>query len=480
MLLKKADQLLSQNRLREAEFHYKALLQAQPNNGDALFGLGKIALRLARYDAAVYLLQQACQRLPYALEPLHALADAFNAVNSPSDALKVLEYAKEIATNDPEPHYYLAQHYLTYGELEQAHTHFAHALTLGIAPVTAYILFELVQLGRFDKEQNYINPLHQFLTHTNNLRLKMVCNYALAKSYDQLEDTDQAFNYFVLANQQQRKLSEFNTTDLVPFYDLLIKYNTSDTLSFANPQHKHAITPVFIIGMPRSGSTLLEQMLAGHSQCSTLGENASISNQVVAFLEQKTGLAYPQCLNKLTEPLINKARNIYLDTLKTATGDCPIVINKLPSNYQSLGLIYILFPNAKFINLSRDFNATAFSVFTNYFAENEPYFCNLNEFTLYHRLYEKLMVHWQQFDQLAIYNLSYEQLVNSPKEQLTALLRFIGCDFEPDCLAFYKNKTPVTTLSKQAIRQPINNKSIDKWQRYEKHMLSLLAAEQTN
>ena len=94
MLLTKANQLLDQNKLKEAEFHYKTLLKSSPENGDALFGLGRIALRLERFDAAVYLLQKACERLPKMLEPLHALADAFNGVNSPKDALTVLEYAK--------------------------------------------------------------------------------------------------------------------------------------------------------------------------------------------------------------------------------------------------------------------------------------------------------------------------------------------------------------------------------------------------
>ncbi|EGI74034.1 putative protein-tyrosine sulfotransferase [Pseudoalteromonas distincta] len=206
MLLEKANQLLQQNKLKEAEFHFKTLLNSNPENGEALFGLGRIALRLERYDAAVYLLQKACERLPHMLEPLHALADAFNGVHSPNDALTVLEYAKKLASHNPEPHYYLAQHYLTHGELDKAHTTFAHALSIGVYPVTAYILFELVQLGRFDKEHNYVSNLHHLLTQTSNLRLKMVCYYALANSYDALEDTEQAFNYFILANKLQKKI----------------------------------------------------------------------------------------------------------------------------------------------------------------------------------------------------------------------------------------------------------------------------------
>ncbi|MBB1326392.1 sulfotransferase [Pseudoalteromonas sp. SR45-1] len=474
MLLEKANQLLQQNKLKEAEFHFKAILNSNPENGEALFGLGRIALRLERYDAAVYLLQKACERLPHMLEPLHALADAFNGVHSPNDALTVLEYAKKLASHNPEPHYYLAQHYLTHGELDKAHTTFAHALSIGVYPVTAYILFELVQLGRFDKEHNYVSNLHHLLTQTSNLRLKMVCYYALANSYDALEDTKQAFNYFILANKLQKKLSEFNTRDLIPFYDEIIKYNTEEFIASADKKFTGNITPVFIIGMPRSGSTLVEQILASHSQFSSLGESTSISNNAVAFIEQKTGVTYPQCLAHLTPDLIKKARELYITTLKTASPIRPFIINKLPSNYQSLGLIYILFPNAKFINLSRDFNATAFSIFTNYFAENEPYFCSLPEFKLYHKLYEKLMSHWHSFKEMPIYDVSYEDLVSNPKEQLTQLLGFLNCSFEERCLAFYKQKTPVTTLSKHAIRQPINNAAIAKWERYKTPLLKLL------
>ena len=473
MLLDKANKLLEQNKLKEAEFHYKTLLATEPENGEALFGLGKIALRLEKFDAAVYLLQKACERLPHMLEPLHALADAFNGVNSPQDALTVLEYAKSLASHNPEPHYYLAQHYLTHGDLDKAHTTFAHALSMGLYPVTAYILFELVQLGRFNKEHNYISNLHHLVTQTNNLRLKMVCYYALGKSYDKLNDTDQAFNYFELANTLQYKLSTFTTKELDPFYDQIIKYSTLDLLASREEDFSATITPVFIIGMPRSGSTLLEQMLISHSECSSLGENTSISNNVVAFLEQKTKTPYPQCLANLTPALINQARNIYIDTLKTATPLRPIIINKLPSNYQSLGLIYILFPNAKFINLSRNVNATAFSVFSNYFAENEPYFCSLTEFKHYHGLYEKLMTHWNTL-RLPVFNLAYEDLVNNPEDQLNTLFEFLGCKYEQNCLSFYNQKRAVTTLSKQAVRQPVNTNAVSKWERYQVPLLKLM------
>jgi len=479
MLLKKANQLLADNKLKEAEFHYKTILESNPQNGEALFGLGRIALRMERFDAAVYLLQKACERLPQMLEPLHALADAFNDVGSPNDALTVLEYAKNLASHNPDPHYYLAQHYLTYGELDKAHTTFAHALSLGVYPVTAYILFELVQLGRFDKEHNYISNLHHLLTQTNNLRLKMVCYYALAKSYDKLDDIDQAFNYYKLANKLQLQLSQFNTTELAPFYQAIVDTNNSDFLNQADKSFEGVITPVFIIGMPRSGSTLIEQILLGHDDFASLGEDNSISNKVVAFIEHQTKTTYPGCLKMLTPALIKKARELYLNQLKSAATVRPYMINKLPANYQTLGLIYVLFPSTKFIYIEREFNAIAWSVFSNYFAENEPYFCSLSEFKYYYELAQKLMSHWHTHLTDSIFTLQYEQLVSEPKEQLSALMSFLDTDFNPAMLNFYTSKKAVNTLSKAAVREPINNKAVDKWKRFESAINSLLNESQT-
>ena len=480
MLLKKANELLAQNKLKDAEFHYKTILKTDPQNGSALFGLGRIALRLERFDAAVYLLQRACERLPNMLEPLHALADAFNGVNSPDDALTVLEYAKSLASHNPDPHYYLAQHYLTHGELDKAHTTFAQALSIGLYPVTAYILYELVQLGRFDKQHNYISNLHHLLTQTNNLRLKMVCYYALAKSYDKLDDIDQAANYYTLANKQQFQLADFKTQQLSGFYEALIENHPPSIFTDIDKNFTGSVTPVFIVGMPRSGSTLLEQILASHSECASIGEDITISRDVVPFIEHKTQLSYPACVMALTPTIIEQARDIYTQRLKQAKPIRQFMINKLPANYQSMGLIKLLYPNAIFIDMQRNFDATAWSVYSNYFAENEPYFCSLPEFKTYYGLYQSLMEHWHRSFSHSILTVQYEELVNEPESQLKTVFDFLGCEFEPDCLEFYKSKKPVTTLSKSAVREPINTKATAHYKRFEKTLQTLLNEPQTS
>ena len=125
------------------------------------------------------------------------------------------------------------------------------------------------------------------------------------------------------------------------------------------------------------------------------------------------------------------------------------MINKLPANYQSLGLIYLLFPNAKFINIQRDYQAVAWSVFSNYFAENRPYFCSLTEFKQYNDLYQQLMSHWHSVMPDALFDLQYEQLVTEPEQTLSALCEFLGVKYSNRFLEFYKSNKPVATLSKQ-------------------------------
>ena len=474
MLLEKANKLLEQNKLREAEFHYKTLLNSEPENGDALFGLGRIALRLERYDAAVYLLQHACHYLPNMLEPLHALADAFNSINSPNDALRILKHATSLTHNNPDPYYHLAQQYLTYGDLDKAHATFSQALRMGLYPVTAFILLEIVQLGRFNKEHNYISDLHYLLTHTNNLRLKIVIYYALAKSYDLLNDIDQAFTYFELANKLQLKLSEFNTTVFDSYYTNIIDYTPSAVIKDSELEKNISFTPVFIVGIARSGLTLLEQILCSHTQYASFTNNRSVIKNVIVFLEHQTATDYPQCLFKLTPQLIKKARNMYIEAIKKVQSITPFIINKSSDNHVSLGLIYILFPNAKFINITRDFNATAFSIFSHYFTDNEPYYCSLTEFKHYYKLYEKLIKHWDSVG-LPIYNIPYEELVSNPKEQLIQLFKFLGCNYQQRCLSFYKYKHAVNTLNKQAIRHPLNDGAIAKWERYKTPFLKLMS-----
>jgi hypothetical protein len=157
-----------------------------------------------------------------------------------------------------------------------------------------------------------------------------------------------------------------------------------------------------------------------------------------------------------------------------------VVINKLPVNFQNIGLIQKIFPDARIIHLTRSFNANAWSVYSNHFAENEPYFCSLTEYKQYADFQDEIMTHFKQYLPRNIYTLSYEDLLDQTPNQLNKVLNFLYQKFEPECLEFYKSKRPVSTLSKAQVRKPLNQAPRSNWQVYEKQIQAMLDEPQTN
>ncbi|TMO52519.1 tetratricopeptide repeat-containing sulfotransferase family protein [Pseudoalteromonas phenolica] len=479
LLLKRANELLEQGKLREAEFMFKAVLKENNKIGPALFGLGRICMRLEDYDSAIYYLKRACEHLPKMLDPLFALADAFMAVGSSVDAKTVLEYTLSVAKHNAQAHYQLGLFYLDHGFIENAERTFEAGLACPPSAVTAFMLHELIQISATNKLEAHIEKLHSLLTEYDNKRLKIVVYYSLAKCNHRLNDHNQAFDYFKLANELQLSLCEFKTADMSSFFDALKDQCSDDFFSQPNDKVKATFTPTFIVGLPRTGSTLLEQMLVQHSNIGSMGESTIISDKIVPYLQMRNEAPFPECLHTLTTSMLDHCRSLYVDEIKKHRVGEEVVINKLPANFQNIGLIQKIFPDARIVHLTRSFNANAWSVYSNHFAENEPYFCSLTEYKQYADFQEEMMAHFKHHLPRNIYTLSYENLLDETPKELNKLLNFLYQKFEPECLEFYKSKRPVSTLSKAQVRKPLDQGPRSNWQVYEKQIMAILDAEQT-
>ena len=480
LLLKRANELLEQGKLREAEFMFKAVLKENNKIGPALFGLGRICMRLEDYDSAIYYLKRACEHLPKMLEPLFALADAFMAVGSSVDAKTVLEYTLSVARHNAQAHYQLGLFYLDHGFIENAERTFEAGLACPPSAVTAFMLHELSQISATNKLEAHIEKLHSLLNEYDNKRLKIVVYYSLARCNHRLQAHTQAFDYFKLANELQLSLCEFKTADMRSFFDELKEQCSEAFFTHPNDKVKATFTPTFIVGLPRTGSTLLEQMLVQHSNIGSMGESTVISDKIVPYIQMRNEAPFPQSLHTLTTSMLDHCRSLYVDEIKKHRVGEEVVINKLPANFQNVGLIQKIFPDARIIHLTRSFNANAWSVYSNHFAENEPYFCSLTEYKQYADFQEEMMAHFKHYLPRNIYTLSYEDLLDETPKELNKLLNFLYQKFEPECLEFYKSKRPVSTLSKAQIRRPLDQGPRSNWQVYEKQMLAILDAEQTN
>jgi thioredoxin-like negative regulator of GroEL len=436
-LLQQAAQHLQAKQYSAASQCYRQLLQAQPQHGQAWYGLGYIAQCQQQWADAVEYLQQACQFLPKQPAPLLGLANAFNQVFSETDALTVLEYGQQQSPTNESIQYALTQQYLIMGDIDAATLLLKQLLTstddklFGFACLdAAKINVELLLPAHLQRAQRFVNEQPQ---HSASIRL----HYTLGMVAKHQNDYTNAMSHWDAANALQYVLCDFTVDDMAGLFDALQTIDTTpssinaswDPYDTCLPFPAMPFTPVFIVGLPRTGSSLLDKQLCDLSssaqRIASVGEVDYIATQCTRMIEQVTGYVYPACLEHLTDELCNTARQRYVDAIGQHRTDADYIIDKLPANFQSLPLIFRLFPEAKVLHITRDLAATALSIYSNDFGAAEPYFCNLMQMQQYFNHYTAVMNHFTVIYSSNMYTLRYEDLVHDPQVQMTLVSDYL-------------------------------------------------------
>jgi hypothetical protein len=226
--------------------------------------------------------------------------------------------------------------------------------------------------------------------------------------------------------------------------------------------------------MPRSGTSLVEQILASHPQVFGAGELRNVGNLVskmTPMLDAQQG--FPRCTHKLTQHIANTLAQEYLGALDALSPDAVRVTDKMPHNFMYLGIINLLFPGARVIHCTRHPLDTCLSIYFQYFNASHAYAYDLEQIGTHYREYERLMAHWRQVLDIPMLEVSYEELVTSPEEMIPKLVEFCGLEWDPACLRFYEKKRFVNTASYDQVRQPLHPKSIGRWKHYEQSLGAL-------
>ena len=445
-----------------------------PTRGDIYFYFGCALLTVEEFDAAIQQLSKACQLLPAQHEPLFRLADAFEAVNSFSDVETVISFALKQFPKHPEVIYRAANFYKEIGQLNKADNLAAacivHSHDMLLSSYAWLLRLNLSQLQDVAPALDALREINDKIPElannaSNKKKLQMITNYALGRFFELEKNTNEAFKHWQIANQLQLSMCDYEVKDLIPLFEAI---KTNSTTLAAGSNRTTSFTPIFILGLPRTGSTLLEQTLCRHSDVSSLGEQAIIANQVVKLIAHHTQQPYPLFMQELNSEkrraLCQEAATLYENAVKKRQLNTPFVIDKLPANFQSIGLIKTVFPHAKIIHLSRNFADTALSIFKNHFAANEPYLCDLGELSAYHKLYKNLMQHWRQIDENEIFEITYENLVTAPELSIEKVLTFCGLSHQQLVRYTEKDKQPVAnmvkTLSSVQVTEPLHQRAI--------------------
>ncbi len=352
----------------------------------------------------------------------------------------------------------------------------AHAI---LSPVIAKtkdkpgLIIAYANVCKLLKEPDNAIPVLLELTQKNLPKnITESARFALADIYDQQANYDKAFKQYQSANSVFQDATDSHYYQKV--ISSIIKNLNKETLATLPHSSNTAQTPVFIVGMPRSGTTLVEQILSSHPAVYGAGEITdlwTIGNKISGAMHLNN---YAKNIKTVSHDEIEQYSLAYLKTIQQLSSQAMRCTDKLPHNFFHIGLIELLFPNAKIIHCRRHPFDTCLSIYFKKFNDNHRYARNLKEIALFYKNYQQLMQHWRQHSRLEIYDTVYENIINEPERNIRELVQHIGLDWHDACLKHHESKRLIMTPSHDQASQPLYTRSLDRWKNYRPHLQPLI------
>ncbi|HKJ21480.1 MAG TPA: sulfotransferase, partial [Gammaproteobacteria bacterium] len=470
-----------QQRLDEAVDHYRRALVLEPGRAEIYNNLGNALRYLGEYPQAADAYGKAL-----ALNPDHPMAheghanlgSALMLMGRPDEAGESFRRALALKPDAPRAVAGLADILEKQGCFQQAYDLMKPLLDAGRADSNMALV--LAALCRpLDRCDEAIALMKAILADKQARRLdvfeEITLHFMLGRLYDSAKEYDKAFPHFRTANGLSTR--RFDLAQFERYVDAIITTFSADFMARAPRAGNRSQRPVFIVGMPRSGTSLVEQILASHPDVFGAGELEEM-HRIVADLPHELGgqTPYPKCVSSLTPGACDKLAKRYLDHLDALSpGQSLRVTDKMPSNFLHLGLINLLFPEARIIHCVRDPLDTCLSCYFQNFAVLS-YSHDLGQLGTYYRHYERLMAHWLPLLDIPVMEVRYEDMVANQEATSRAIVEFCGLQWDERCLQFYKTRRLVATASYDQIRQPMYSSSAGKWRHYADHLEPLRQA----
>jgi tetratricopeptide (TPR) repeat protein len=454
---------------REAATAYQAALAIKPDYLGAHNNLGLSLGALEDWQAASQHLLIALQHRPELLETRVMLASALRELGSTERSREQCHLALRYDPAYVPAHLQLGAIEREVGNMEAAKTHFNEALRLDPDSVSAH--YHLASITKTTEEDRpRLQHLEAMSTDTTlTVRAKSSLHFALGRMYHDLKEYEPAFRHYQEGNRVYRTLLNVDRAAYTRFIDGLIATYTPEFFARTAGWGSDSHMPILIVGMPRSGTTLVEQIISSHSQVFGAGELNALNalHRPIAKLIGSPDEPYPNCMEHLTPEIAQSLAQTYLDHLHKRSGGAERVTDKMPANLMNLGLIATLFPRASVIRCMRDYEDNALSIFFQKFATGNEFAFDLADIAFWFQETNRLYAHWKQVLPIPIFEAHYRQMVREPEVQAHALLEFCGLPWEDACLDFQHNTRSVRTASVWQVRQPIYTSSLEGWKRYE-------------
>ncbi len=383
----------------------------------------------------------------------------------------IASYKKAISLKPDfaEAHCNLGLLYKESGQLNEAIASYHRAISFkpDYAKAHRYLSFAI----RHDEYDDTIRAMETVYARTDNTtEQKMHLAFGLGKAYEDLKDYDKSFSFILEGNRLKRASFQYSIDEDRDSFAQLKKVFSSAFLADHSNKGNPDETPIFILGLPRSGTTLVEQILASHSEVYGAGELNDLSYITRALSSESAEQDFPECVSDLNENELIKLGSDYLEKIRNYSASANYVTDKMPNNFKMIGFIRMILPGAKVVHCMRDPMDNCLSIFKNYFSGTHKYAYDMTEIGQYYKLYLDLMNHWQKTIPGFIYNVRYEALVSEQEEQTRKLLAYCKLPWDKNCLSFHKTKRVIATASTIDVRRPIYSDSIQLWKKYETHL----------
>jgi tetratricopeptide (TPR) repeat protein len=499
-------------RIGHAEKLCRQLLKDDPVNVSAIRLLAEIGLRVGALDDAENLLERCVElapdfrlaRLNYAtvLSKREKLEEALKQVEtlleSDKDTFTLLTLKGSILVKmgDFEPvlplYEYLLKHFpkrpkvtLVYGHAlktvgEQGRAIEAYRETIALEPGFGDAWWSLANLKTFRFTDEDIETMLAEIARPECLKVDYfhLC-FALGKAYELRDNFEQAYRYYELGNNTKTKLEPHNPD---ANHEKVVRLKSVFTPEFIYQRDgwgASAPDPIFIVGLPRSGSTLLEQILASHSQVDGTKEliyMPAIVRRLGGKIKRDKPSQFPDILADMNPEDIRALGNEYLQRSEIQRGSAPYFVDKMPNNFMHIGLIHLVMPNATIIDARRHPMAACFSGWTQLFARGQAFTYGQDIIGRYYRDYVEIMDHWDTVLPGKVLTVQYEEVVADTESQVRRILDHCGLEFEQGCLEFHRTQRAVRTASSEQVRQPIYKAAVEHWRNFESHLDELKSA----
>ncbi|MEH6610408.1 MAG: sulfotransferase [Halioglobus sp.] len=501
--------LMAQGRLLKAETLCRKFLQANPTHVEGMRLLAELAVRFGALEDAEYLLESAAEFEPgniqvkidfigilrkrqkftqalsaakslYQEQPGNPQLKSLYAIEKMQmgdfeGALELFDGVLEILPADAITLTSRGHALKTRGSQKQAIESYKAAISSNPWHGEAYYALSNLKTYRFSEYE-----IGEMLALEQREELgpasKVHMAFALGKAFEDEQDYGRSFEYYARGNRLKRQQSNYDADKMSE--ELLAQrvYFTREVLDSRADVGFAAPDPIFILGLPRAGSTLLEQILSSHSQVDGTLELPNILSTAQKLRRQGRdggGKPYPELLHDFSDEQLRSLGEQYIEDTRIHRQGAPFFIDKMPNNFRHIGLIKLILPNAKIIDARRHPMACCFSGFKQLFAEGQEFSYDLVDFGRYYNDYVELMDHWDSVSPNSVLRVHYENVVADLETQVARILEYCGLPFEAECLNYYNTERAVRTASSEQVRQPIYREGIEQWAHFKPFLTAL-------